>query len=112
MSDFFNGFGFGLAMSTRFSMFNNCYGYGFGCIPYDGVPSTGYLQTCYLDLDQPSGLNSVVDGGWAVNGIYRNTFNFSPYATSAGYGFGGFGLGGFGFGGYGLGGFGFGGFYC
>lgn len=109
MSDFLNGFGYGLALSTGCGF--GGFGYGFGFGPYDGVPSTNYLQTCYCDLEQPSGLNSVLDNGWGTNCIYRGGFNYSPFASCAGYGFGnyGFGLGGFGLGGFGFGGFGL---YC
>ena len=95
-----DGFCFGLALSSRFSNFSLGYGYGLGCGYgygyglYDGVPSTGYLQTCFCDLDQPSGLNSIVDNGWGTNGIYRNTFDYSPFGSYVGYGCG-YGLGGF-----------------
>ena len=101
MGNFLSGLGFGLALSTRcnYSGFGFGYGYGFGGLGYgyDGVPSTAYLQTCFCDFDQPSGLNSLVDNGWAVNYSYRcNPFsssNYSCYSPFGSYGYGGLGLG-------------------
>lgn len=79
MSDFLRGFGFGLALSTRCNFGGFGFGYGFG--RYTGIPSTRYLQTCYVDLEQPTGLSTLVDGGWALNGGYRCAGGYSGFSS-------------------------------
>ncbi|MCR5266299.1 MAG: hypothetical protein K6E29_06870 [Cyanobacteria bacterium RUI128] len=44
------------------------------------IPSTGYLRTCFFDPSQPTCLNSLVDGGWAVNRGY-NYGGYSHYTS-------------------------------
>lgn len=91
-------YGFGmLALATRSN---------FGCFP--AYSTINYGDTFYCDLDQPTGLSSWVDGGYALNkygylgngqfmGGYSNGYTgFAPM-----FGFGGLGFGGFGFGGFG-----------
>ena len=94
MSNFLSGFCFGLTLSSRcnymgfgfggFGFGGFGYGYGYGC----GIPSAQYLSTCYCDLEQPTGLNSLVDNGWAINGPYRNPFGFTSCYSPFGLGFG------------------------
>ena len=84
MSGFLTGFGIGL-MSANYGCYGGFGFGGFGC--YGGVPSANYLQSCFCDLDRPSGLNSVLDNGWAVNYPYTRSYGYS----SPGYRLGNFG---------------------
>ncbi|MCD8378636.1 MAG: hypothetical protein LUB59_07615 [Candidatus Gastranaerophilales bacterium] len=77
-----------------------------------------YLDTCYADLDSPSGMTSWLDGGYMINnygyigdstfvGGYHNGytgFSYFGMPVSCGIGYGGLGLNSFAFGtGLGLG---------
>ena len=116
MSDFLKGLGYGLC-NNRYSFGSLLFdGYRRGAL-YNISQSPLYMSSCYADLDSPSGLSSVLDGGYAINApYYGNGFTgytlggCIPLVTCDPYAFGGY-RGGFGFGlGMGLG---FGGFcYC
>lgn len=103
MSDFFSGFGYGLSRSllgfTSFGLQSRF----IKPTMYKIANSPEYLSTCYADLESPSGLSSIVDGGMAINNSYTGGFTglalggVLPLVNFNSCGFGGysFGLGGY-----------------
>lgn len=95
-SDLAYGLSLSLAQSTRFGMLSLATRGNLGCFS-----NFNYGDTFYCDLDQPTGLSSWVDGGYALNnygylgngqfiGGYSN--GYTGYASPfIGFGFGGFG---------------------
>lgn len=74
MSDFFSGFTYGLSRSlVGLATFGLRSRY-INPTMYNIANSSTYLSTCYADLDSPSGLSSLLDGGMAINNSYNGGF--------------------------------------